>query len=67
MTFPSHLVDRSYIGDGIYVQVDEQDHTRLILTTNSHKLEDADAVIYLEVIELRALKKFIDRFLEQGA
>lgn len=37
-----------YLGDAVYLQSDPEDPSRLILTTNSHKLIAADAVIYLE-------------------
>ena len=53
-----------YIGDGIYIQIDEDDPSRLIITTGSHKLGDADAVIYAEIKELKALRIYIHDFLE---
>lgn len=54
-----------YIGDGIYLQQDQEDPTRLILTTNSHLLEDADAVVYLEIEELQSLMQYIGAFLQK--
>ena len=58
-------MDPQYIGDGIYIQIDEEDPSRLIITTGSHKLGDADAVIYVELRELRTLRNYIHDFLER--
>jgi hypothetical protein len=49
-----------YIGDGVYAQVDITDPTRIILTTGTHKLDDADATIYLEQREMIAVRDFIN-------
>ena len=54
-----------YIGDGIYLQQDQEDPTRLILTTGSHLLEDADATVFLEVRELKSLMQYVGAFLQK--
>lgn len=54
-----------YIGDGIYLQQDQEDPTYLILTTSSHLLQDADATVFLEVRELQSLMQHIKTFLQK--
>lgn len=51
-----------YLGDAVYLQSDPEDPTRLILTTNSHKLLAADAVIYLEPEIAITLARLIDSY-----
>ena len=48
-----------YIGDGAYVQVDPEDPFRIIVTTGSHILADADNVVYLEPEPMRGLQQFM--------
>jgi hypothetical protein len=56
------MIPPRYIGDGVYIQVDSEDPTRLILTTGSHKLKDADNVVYLELDPIMGLVGFIKEF-----
>lgn len=48
-----------YLGDAVYATTD--DIGRVILTTNSHKPEDAESRICLEPEVWDALKKFVAR------
>lgn len=57
-------ISPAYVGDGIYIQSDPEDPTRLILTTNSHKLIDADAVIYLEASQALYLSRVFSTFFQ---
>jgi hypothetical protein len=48
----------SYLGDGVYVHLDESD--RIILTTGHHEPEQADNTIVLEPEVLDALKRWLN-------
>jgi hypothetical protein len=54
------MPEPSYLGDGVYAQVDFVD--QLMLTTGSNLLKDADNVIYLEPEVVTALLAYIERF-----
>ena len=53
-----------YLGDGIYIQVNESDPSQLIITTGSHILDDADNTVYVDLGEARMLKKYLSDFLD---
>ena len=57
------MLSPRYLGDGVYAQVyaqvDDEDGYRIILTTGSHRLEDADNVIYLEPEVMKGVAKYI--------
>jgi len=53
-----------YIGDGIYIQVNESDPSQLILTTGSHILDDADNTVFIEIREARSLQNYLTTFLD---
>ena len=52
-----------YLGDGVYVQVDAEDPTRIIVTTGGI-MPDADNVVYLELSVMMGLKRFISNYVE---
>jgi len=58
------MIQPRYLGDGVYVQVDAEDPSRIILTTGSHVLTDADNVIYFEPEVMKGLQQFIHDFNE---
>ena len=58
------MIPPRYLGDGVYAQVDNEDPTRIILTTGSHVLTDADNVIYLEPEVMKGVAKYIHDFNE---
>jgi len=47
-----------YLGDGVYAQTSESGE--LVLTTDSHKVEEADNVIYLESSVITSLLEYIN-------
>ena len=58
------MIQPRYLGDGVYVQVDAEDSTRIIVTTGSHIMPDADNVVYLELPVMMGLKRFISDYVE---
>jgi hypothetical protein len=59
-------MEPQYIGDGVYIQEDKEDPTRLILTTGSHILTDADNVIYLEQREARNIAMYVNKWIMES-
>lgn len=52
-----------YVGDGIYIQIDDQDPTHLVLTTGTHIIEEAATVVFIEPSEIRFLMAYMKDFL----
>jgi hypothetical protein len=52
------MKNASYLGDGVYVHLDEGD--RVILTTGHHEPEKADNTIVFEPEVLDALKRWLN-------
>lgn len=55
MTTDTHAL---YLGDGAYVQFDE-DHYSVILTTGTHELHKAENTVYLDPRVLRSLAEWL--------
>lgn len=53
----------SYLGDGVYAQIDPRG---LVLTTESHELGDANNIIVLEPEVLAALEKYVAKQREKS-
>lgn len=52
-------MDPRYLGDAVYVAVDSHEH-QLMLTTGSHRLQEAHAVIYLDTRTIKALVQYAE-------
>lgn len=55
-----------YLGDGVYATPNPDDMHGCILTTGSHRLEDAHHMIFLEPQTIEALKKYFEE-IDNGA
>jgi hypothetical protein len=53
------MIKPRYLGDGVYAQMDNICREYVILTTDSHILENAQNTIYLEPDVIKRLKFFI--------
>lgn len=54
----TQVITQTYLGDGVYASYNP-DTEMMTLTTGSHIIEQADAVIFLEIEVIRELAKLL--------